>query len=233
MCREDPDQAAIINRAIQGQYNMGSTFKVFVAWAALNTGTRGRATGSTTRARSESTSIEDDVCATGVKCEWRNSFCSASNGPCVYGNINMYYSLAVSSDVYYYQLGEQMYLTPGTDHRLLQDQVATVRIRDRPADRSAVRVRRPPPISGDQGGPHRQRGARRERGTKGPRRRRHQPRDRPGPARRLADAARGRIRRLRQRWLRHAAPRGPAHPAPEHAGSSGRRATATPPASSR
>jgi penicillin-binding protein 2 len=64
------------------------------------------------------------VCASGVKCVWRNSYCSASNGPCVYGSIDMYWSLAVSSDVYYYQLGEQFYLTPGTDHMLLQDQVS-------------------------------------------------------------------------------------------------------------
>ena len=37
-CPLDPDRSSLNNRAIQGQYNMGSTFKVFVAWAALHTG---------------------------------------------------------------------------------------------------------------------------------------------------------------------------------------------------
>src|SRR4029079_10286098 len=41
----DPDKAALTNRAIQGQYNLGSTFKVFTAYAALATG---RLTASTT-----------------------------------------------------------------------------------------------------------------------------------------------------------------------------------------
>ena len=34
----DPDKAALTNRAIQGQYNVGSTFKPFTAYAALATG---------------------------------------------------------------------------------------------------------------------------------------------------------------------------------------------------
>ena len=33
--RDDPDQAVLTNRAIQGQYNLGSTFKPFVAWAGI------------------------------------------------------------------------------------------------------------------------------------------------------------------------------------------------------
>ena len=47
----DPDQSILVNRAIQGRYNMGSTFKPFTAYAALNTGliSAGRAT-TTTRA---------------------------------------------------------------------------------------------------------------------------------------------------------------------------------------
>ncbi|NDC44797.1 MAG: hypothetical protein EBZ55_01745, partial [Actinobacteria bacterium] len=35
---EDPDQSILVNRAISGRYNLGSTFKPFVAYAALNTG---------------------------------------------------------------------------------------------------------------------------------------------------------------------------------------------------
>ena len=66
----------LTNRAIQGQYNIGSTFKPFVAYAALATG---RLSPTTTyndqRRRTSCESIEDDVCARGVRCEFRNSFC--------------------------------------------------------------------------------------------------------------------------------------------------------------
>ena len=61
-----------------------------------------------------------DRCAAGVRCEFRNSFCEVLNGPCRYGTINVLQSLAVSSDAFYYKLGEDFYLTPGTQ---LQDQV--------------------------------------------------------------------------------------------------------------
>lgn len=124
-CRQDPDKSVFTNRAIQGQYNMGSTFKVFVAWSALNTGLRGAGDWINDQGTYKAELIADDVCAQGIKCVWRNSFCSATNGPCVYGSINMYWSLAVSSDVYYYQLGEAFYRADDTTHTVLQDQLTT------------------------------------------------------------------------------------------------------------
>ena len=53
--------------------------------------------------------ISDDVCATGVKCVWRNSTCRFNHRPCVYGTINVQTALAVSSDVFFYRLGEQFF----------------------------------------------------------------------------------------------------------------------------
>ena len=120
-CPLDPDRSSLTNRAIQGQYNMGSAFKVFVAWSALHTGLIEGDTWINDQGTYEAWSLEKDVCASGLyKCVWRNSFCSGINGPCRYGSINMQYSLAVSSDVYYYALGETFFTTPGTGHELLQ-----------------------------------------------------------------------------------------------------------------
>jgi penicillin-binding protein 2 len=118
----DPDRAALANRAIQGQYNLGSTFKVFTAYAALATG---RLSPSTTYDDQGTYTLQSitqrDKCATGaIRCVFRNSFCAALNGPCRYGNINVMQSLAVSSDAFYYKLGEDFYNTPGTP---LQDHV--------------------------------------------------------------------------------------------------------------
>jgi penicillin-binding protein 2 len=122
-CPLDPDRSSLNNRAIQGQYNMGSTFKVFVAWAALHTGLVDANEYITDNGTYKATGIEDDVCAQGIKCVWRNSFCSSTNGPCRYGPINMQLSLAVSSDVYYYRLGEMFFEAAGTNHLLLQNEV--------------------------------------------------------------------------------------------------------------
>ena len=45
---------------------------------------------------------------------------AAATGPCRYGTINVMQSLAVSSDAFFYKLGEEFYNTPGTQ---LQDHV--------------------------------------------------------------------------------------------------------------
>ena len=119
--RLDPDRAPLANRAIQGQYNLGSTFKVITAYAALATGRIGPGTTYNDEGTYTLQSItQRDKCATGeIRCVFRNSFCEALNGPCRYGTINVMQSLAVSSDAFYYKLGEDFYNTPGTQ---LQDQ---------------------------------------------------------------------------------------------------------------
>jgi penicillin-binding protein 2 len=116
----DPDEAPLANRAIQGQYNMGSTFKVFTAYAALATGRISPSSTYTDQGVYRLTSISEDKCAQGVRCEFRNSWCDSINAPCRYGTINVMQSLAVSSDTFYYKLGEEFYNTPGSQ---LQDHV--------------------------------------------------------------------------------------------------------------
>jgi penicillin-binding protein 2 len=118
-----PDKAALTNRAIQGQYNVGSTFKVFTAYAALATGKLAANTvyddqGTYTLGPD---SVDEQKCASGtVRCVYRNSTCPPDNTPCRYGRVNVTNALAVSSDAFFYHLGEEFFLTPGTQ---LQDQL--------------------------------------------------------------------------------------------------------------
>ena len=88
------------------------------------TGSSRRTTGTTTEGTYKAETIDDWKCAQGVKCIWRNSFCAATNGPCVYGSIDTYLSLAVSSDAFYYHLGEMFSTIPNTNSEFLQDQVS-------------------------------------------------------------------------------------------------------------
>ncbi|HEY3484875.1 MAG TPA: penicillin-binding transpeptidase domain-containing protein, partial [Ilumatobacteraceae bacterium] len=115
----DPDDSILVNRAVQGQYNLGSTFKSFVAYAGLATGLINPGYYYDDEGVYRVRSIEDDVCASGVRCEFRNSTCPDGR-PCVYGNVNAYWSLAVSSDTFYYRLGEEFYLR---DRDLMQETI--------------------------------------------------------------------------------------------------------------
>ena len=110
----------LTNRAIQGQYNLGSAFKPFTAYSALATGLLGPDVTYYDTGTYKLVSIPDDRCAEGVRCEYRNAICSFNNRPCVYGSINTQLALAVSSDAFFYKLGEEFYLAPGTQ---LQDNV--------------------------------------------------------------------------------------------------------------
>jgi len=119
--RLDPDVQPLANRAFQGQYNLGSTFKVFTAYAALATGRISPSTTYNDQGTYQLVSIPNDRCVNeGVRCVFRNSFCAVLNGPCRYGTINVMQALAVSSDAFFYKLGEDFYLTPGTQ---LQDEL--------------------------------------------------------------------------------------------------------------
>lgn len=119
---DDPDQSVFVNRAIQGQYNLGSTFKPFVAYAGFVTGLLDPGFWYNDTGTYKAETIPEDACARGIKCIWRNSTCG--NGrPCVYGSINTFWALAVSSDAFFYRLGELFYRAGGT---LLQDVLRTI-----------------------------------------------------------------------------------------------------------
>jgi len=105
----------MFNRAIQGEYAPGSTFKLFTAHAAWHEGVFG--VGAVPRADE----LWDDPGAYVLRscgdvdptdpppgCRYRNA------GEKQYENVDLARSLTVSSDVYYYQIGESIYINP--DH---------------------------------------------------------------------------------------------------------------------
>ncbi|MEM8620013.1 MAG: penicillin-binding transpeptidase domain-containing protein [Actinomycetota bacterium] len=118
-----PDESILVNRAIQGQYNLGSTFKVFPAYGAMNTGLMGTNDYHIDEGTYRMTSVDNDLCAAGlVRCVYRNALCG--NGlPCVYGPVDMETSLAVSSDTFYYSLGERFMEENEPGAAVLQEQV--------------------------------------------------------------------------------------------------------------
>ncbi|MEY3558297.1 MAG: penicillin-binding protein 2 [Actinomycetota bacterium] len=120
---EDPDLSILVNRAISGRYNLGSAFKPFVAFAALNTGQL--AGGVKYTLKDEGTykleSIPKERCQLNVKCVFKNAVCG-NGSPCKYGRINVESALAVSSDVFFYKIGEQIFTQRG-NKPVLEDQV--------------------------------------------------------------------------------------------------------------
>ena len=121
---DDPDLSVLVNRAISGRYNLGSSFKPFVAYAALNTGQLpgGASYALDDRGTYKLESIPDDRCQQGVKCVFRNAVCRASGSPCRYGSVTVEDALAVSSDAFFYKIGEQI-LTERGYKPILEEQV--------------------------------------------------------------------------------------------------------------
>lgn len=121
--RIDPDRSTLVNRAIQGRYNLGSTFKPFVAYAALNTGLLSTNDFYVDTGTYRMESIDDDKCSSGlIRCVFRNATCSGTGRPCVYGAVDTELALAVSSDAYFYRIGEQI-MEQNNGEPLLQEQV--------------------------------------------------------------------------------------------------------------
>jgi len=120
---KDPDQSILVNRAISGRYNLGSAFKPFVAFAALNTGQLAGGTEYTLKDEGsyKLESIPKERCQLNVKCVFKNAVCG-NGAPCKYGRINVVTALAVSSDVFFYKIGEQIFTQRG-NKPVLEEQV--------------------------------------------------------------------------------------------------------------
>jgi penicillin-binding protein 2 len=121
---DDPDRSVLVNRAVSGRYNLGSSFKPFVAYAALHSGQLpgGADYVFDDRGTYKLESIPKDRCDQGVKCVFRNAICRATGAPCRYGEVDVEAALAVSSDAFFYKIGEQI-LTERGYRAVLEEEV--------------------------------------------------------------------------------------------------------------
>lgn len=121
---DDPDRSILVNRSVSGRYNLGSSFKPFVAYAALNSGQLpgGAEYVFDDRGSYKLESIPKDRCDQGVKCVFRNAICRATGAPCRYGEVDVEAALAVSSDAFFYKIGEQI-LTERGYRAVLEEEV--------------------------------------------------------------------------------------------------------------
>ena len=139
---EDPDLSILVNRAVQGRYNMGSTFKPFTAYAALNTGliSAGELFNDVGEYRMHT--VDQGRCDAGlVRCVYKNAICSGTQRPCRYGPVNVVDALAISSDSFFYRIGEDI-MAENNFGPVLQDEVKLFGFGSDTGDRPPVRVRR-------------------------------------------------------------------------------------------
>ncbi len=99
----------LTNRAIQGQYAPGSTFKLVTALAALQ---RGAITPRTTLVDEGSFRLRS---CRGERCVFRNA------GSRRYGRVNLARAITVSSDVFFYHLGAEFWFGGGPNTLAIQE----------------------------------------------------------------------------------------------------------------
>ncbi len=107
--KADPDKSVLVNRAVQGRYNLGSSVKPFVAWSAMHSGVIGPNEPYLDQGSYVLESIPKDICATGVRCEFKNASNVRTNRSSSYGPVTVADALAVSSDAFFYRLGEKFW----------------------------------------------------------------------------------------------------------------------------
>ncbi len=107
--KADPDKSVLVNRAVQGRYNLGSTIKPFVAWSAMHSGVIGPNEVYVDKGSYILESIPKDVCASGVRCEFKNATNVRTQRSSSYGPVTVADALAVSSDAFFYRLGEKFW----------------------------------------------------------------------------------------------------------------------------
>jgi penicillin-binding protein 2 len=96
---DEANHLPLLNRAIQGQWASGSTFKLFTGYAALESGLMAPDTPF-----SDSGAYHIPGCGNHPKCTRINA------GGAAHGRITISQALTVSSDVFFYNIGAQFWL---------------------------------------------------------------------------------------------------------------------------
>ena len=120
----DPDRSVLVNRAVQGNYNIGSSIKPFIAWSAIHSGIITADEIWTDEGFYNLQSISPERCLQNggvVRCTFKNATNKRTLRPSSYGPVAVSDALAVSSDCFFYRIGELMFIAPDTDHQLLQN----------------------------------------------------------------------------------------------------------------
>lgn len=116
----DPaNHTPLLNRSIQGEYAPGSTFKLFTAYAAIKDGFMGtgRLPGIYQRIDDDGV-YELEPCTGDVGCRYRNSR-DGRGVPLKYRNIDLPAAITVSSDTYFYAIGDEVARAErGRDHAI-------------------------------------------------------------------------------------------------------------------
>lgn len=109
------DESILVNRAVQGNYNLGSSIKPFVAWSAMHAGIIDAETvfldeGEYLLRTIANSTPEKCQHNGGVqRCIFKNATNKRSLKPSKYGPLTVSDALAVSSDTFFYNIGEEMY----------------------------------------------------------------------------------------------------------------------------
>lgn len=108
----DPDLASLVNRAVQARYNLGSSIKPFIAWSALHSGIISPGytfldTGTYTLETIDRSDCQDQGGL--AKCVFKNATSAGTGLPTTYGPVNVTTALAVSSDAFFYRIGEKFW----------------------------------------------------------------------------------------------------------------------------
>jgi penicillin-binding protein 2 len=120
------DQSILVNRAVQGNYNLGSTIKPFVAWTSMHTGLINAKTIWLDQGTYTLTSVGRGDCLEHggkAKCVFKNATNPRTGQSSKYGPVTVDDALAVSSDTFFYHMGEQLYIlskNTGTGESILK-----------------------------------------------------------------------------------------------------------------
>jgi penicillin-binding protein 2 len=105
----------LFDRALNGEYAPGSTFKLFTSYAAITSGVMGTAElpGVDQKIDDPGTyRLANCKSLAGTKCDWSNA--TGDNlKPATFTGVDLPRSLTVSSDTYYYRVGAVLHQTPG------------------------------------------------------------------------------------------------------------------------